>query len=164
MPSPDVHPTALTVLHIGAEQTMVLCSHGHQAATPLRLPLGAQTTAQTYFQHTPPTPLELEHAIAAVEDALMRIHPLVNRHSRLVTSNAVIGDIARLAGATVLPNQSVHLTLDGMEQVFQRLSARSLGRHISQDVLPEGAGFAATLLILREFMHHMNFDAITVQR
>ncbi|MBI2750501.1 MAG: hypothetical protein HYX43_14590 [Burkholderiales bacterium] len=31
---------------------------------------------------------------------------------------------------------------------------------LTQDVLPKDNGFAATLLILRELMHHLGFDRI----
>lgn len=30
--------------------------------------------------------------------------------------------------------------------------------------IPTDAGFAATLLILREFMHHLDFTSITIER
>lgn len=46
---------------------------------------------------------------------------------------------------------------------FQRLSAVSLGRPISLEGLPASADFAATLLILREFMHHLGFASITLK-
>jgi len=160
---PPATPAAepLTVLHIGAQQTTVLSRNGTSTATPLLLDLGAQKTAQQFFRHAPPTPYELENAIAAVEDEVMRVQPQVARDSRLVTSDTVIRDLARLAG--VAPAASMQLPIEAMEQVFQRLSALSLGRPASQDELPSDTAFAATLLILREFMHHLQFTSITIQ-
>lgn len=161
MPSGTSPSAPLTVLHIGAEQTTVLSRNGTTLATPLVLAVGAQKTAQLFFKHEPPTPYELENAIAAVEDEVMRVHSQIVPDSRLVTSDATIREIARLAGMT--PATPLQLSRDDMEQVFQRLTARSLGRPASQDAMPTDAAFAATLLILREFMQHLHFASITVQ-
>ncbi|MDP1943515.1 MAG: hypothetical protein Q8K76_06975 [Rhodoferax sp.] len=151
----------MTVLHIGAEQTTVLCRQGTTLTASLVLNVGAQKTAQLFFKHAPPTPYELENAIAAVEDEVMRVHTQIVPDASLVTSDAAIREIARLAGmAPVTPRQ---LSRDDMEQVFQRLTALSLGRPASQDDMPTDAAFAATLLILREFMQHLHFTSITVQ-
>jgi hypothetical protein len=49
-----------------------------------------------------------------------------------------------------------------MEQVFGRLAAIISGRPANQDILPITNTFVATLLILREVMHHLGFMNITV--
>jgi len=162
MPPEPPEPVPLTVLHIGTEQTTVLNGNAGQAA-PLLLSVGAQKTARQFFRHAPPTPLELENAIAAVEDEAMRVRPLVVSGSRLVTSDTTIGEIARLAGVMSSPAQVTQLSLEAMEQVFQRLAALSQGRPTTQDAMPADTTFAATLLILREFMQHLHFTSITVQ-
>jgi hypothetical protein len=38
-----------------------------------------------------------------------------------------------------------------------------MGRPPASEGLPAGGAFAATLLILRELMHHLKFAAITVR-
>jgi exopolyphosphatase/pppGpp-phosphohydrolase len=161
LPSGTAPAASLTVLHIGAEQTTVRHHQGSTQATPLALDIGAQKTAQQFFKHAPPSPYELENAIATVEDEVMRVRPQIVPGSRLVTSDAAIREIARLAG--LAPAAQIELPLDAMEQVFQRLTARSLGRPASQDDMPTDTAFAATLLILREFMQHLHFASITVQ-
>ena len=50
-----------------------------------------------------------------------------------------------------------------MEQTFERLIALALGRPALREGIPTSAEFAATLLIMREFMHHMQFASITVK-
>jgi hypothetical protein len=47
--------------------------------------------------------------------------------------------------------------------MFDRMAAISMGRPAGQDTLPAGAAFRATLLILREFMHHLQFQSITLK-
>lgn len=161
MPAATSPTAALTMLHIGAEQTTVLFRQGSTVAIPLVLDIGTQKTAQLFFKHAPPTPYELENAIAAVEDEVMRVQAQIVPGSCLVTSDAAIGEIARLAG--MAPAAPLQLSRDDMEQVFQRLTALSLGRPASQDAMPTDATFASTLLILREFMQHLHFTSITVQ-
>lgn len=51
-----------------------------------------------------------------------------------------------------------------MERLFDQLAARVQGRPASQTDIPDDPAFYASLLILREFLHHLQFPAITVQR
>ena len=46
------------------------------------------------------------------------------------------------------------MTIETVEQWFQRLAAASLGQPGAMQGLPAGREAAATLLVLREFMHH----------
>jgi len=50
-----------------------------------------------------------------------------------------------------------------MEKTFDRLASVSLGRPAAHEGLPDSTAFAATLLILREFMHHLKFASLTVK-
>jgi hypothetical protein len=80
--------------------------------------------------------------------------------SKLFTVDAVIRDIARLAGGA--DSAEYTLSLGAMERTFDRLAAVPLGTPASQQGIPGSAAFAATLLILREFMHHLRFSSIVV--
>ena len=97
----------------------------------------------------------------AVEDEVTRARTLLARGSSLFTADAAVREIALLAGAPDRPEWV--LTLDAMERTFDRLAAVTLGRPASREGLPSSAAFAATLLILREFMHHLQFESITVK-
>ena len=153
---------ALTVLHIGAEHTAIATGHGAEATAVLVLDIGAQKTARQFFRRSPPTPLEMENAIATVEDEVIRAVPMLAPGTALLCSDAVAREIALLAG--VAPGESMAMPLDAMERVFERLAAVAEGRPVVREGLPQGADFAAALLILREFMHHLRFGAITVLR
>ncbi|MFZ3220353.1 MAG: hypothetical protein WA174_09980 [Rhodoferax sp.] len=152
--------TAITVLELGAQHTGVASGSGPVAVATRNLAIGAQRTAHTFFKRALPTPLELETAIATVEDEVTRVRAILAPDSRLYTADAAVREIALLAG--VPPAATMHLTLEAVEQTFNRLAALSEGRPATQDALPPTAAFAATLLILREFMHHLQFAAITV--
>lgn len=150
----------LVLLHIGDEHTGVAFGQGAEPAARLTLAIGAESTAREHFRHSPPSPLELENAIMTVEDEVTRALPLIVAGATLVTSDAAIREIALLSGVTA--GERMALSLDAMERCFDRLAQRSLGRPISSDNLPTSTSFAASLLILREFMHHLRFEAITV--
>ena len=152
--------TPITVLELGAEHTGVASGSAHAPAATLVLAIGSQHTARAFFKHAVPTPLELETAIATVEDEVTRARAILAQGSQLYTTDAAVREIALLAGVPAAA--TLHLTLEAVEHTFNRLTALSLGRPATQDVLPPNAAFAATLLILREFMHHLQFASITV--
>lgn len=149
-----------TVLHIGAEQTAVASGGGVEPAATLVLAIGSRKTAADYFKHDPPTPGEMENAIMTVEDEVSRARQMTAAGSALFTADAAVREIAHVAGVADQPE--LILTREAMERTFERLAAVTLGRPASGEEIPAGAAFAATLLILREFMHHLQFSSITV--
>lgn len=103
----------------------------------------------------------MENAINLVEDELFRIRHSIVKGSTLSTTDASVRSIATIAG---VPDQPyMLLTRDLVEQIFNRLAAIVQGRPASQDSIPTTAKFSATLLILREFMHHLDFASIEVR-
>ena len=54
------------------------------------------------------------------------------------------------------------MTIEVVEQWFQRLASASLGQPGALQGLPSGREAAATLLVLREFMHHRGHTSIVV--
>ena len=152
--------TAITLLHIGEEQTAVATGTGTEPDAVLVFAIGSKRTAADFFKHTPPTPGELENAILVVEDEVSRLRTITANASALFSAGPDIREIALAAG---VPNQPVMiLALDAVEQTFDRLAALTLGRPASSAGIPATATFAATLLILREFMHHLQFASIAV--
>ena len=131
-------------LHIGAERTTV---------ADAALALGWRSIARDHFRHDPPSPLEIENAIAAVEDEVGRMHNAIAKGGALLTGDPAILEIALAAGVT--PSAETRLTLDAVEHMFTRLAAGAHG-------LPAGHEFAATLLILRELMHHLGFMSVLI--
>lgn len=150
----------VVVLHIGAEQSGIAVGVGPQADLVKPLPVGSERTARAYFRTTPPSPLAMEQAIQVVEDVVMPLRADIPREALLFGADATLGEIARLAGAD--QSEPIRLTLDAMERLFNRLSAVVEGSPSAHQGLPESNSFAARLLILREFMHHLQFAQITV--
>lgn len=151
----------ITLLHIGADQTTVATANNAGPAATLTLALGSQKTATDFFKHAPPTPLEMENAIMAIEDEVSRARTWIADGSVLYSTDPVVREIALMAGVTDQP--ALTLSIEAVEETFERLAAVTLGRPAASDNIPTDAAFAATLVILREFMHHLRFSSITVK-
>ena len=151
---------SITLLHVGAEQTSIAVGNRRDADATLALSIGSKKTAREHFRHVPPTPGELEDAIATIEDTLAPARAEIPNASALFTTDVAIREIASIAGIAGAPNAT--LALAAVEQTFQRLAAVALGGLAAGRGIPASAEFAETLLILREFMHHMRFPSITV--
>ncbi|NCT84601.1 MAG: esterase [Comamonadaceae bacterium] len=136
-------------LHIGDEQ-LLLSAPG---LAEQRLDLGAARIARAFFRQDPPTPQDIEQAIDFTEDQLMRLGPR-REAGPLWSPSARLQPWAAVAGPT--------LAVDTVEQWFERLALAAQGRSDALDGLPPGREAAATLLVLREFMHHRGHGRITV--
>jgi hypothetical protein len=80
-------------------------------------------------------------------------------NSTLFTTDTAVREIAHLAGVPGRPE--LILSLESVERLFDLLAALSFGRPASSAGIPSDPTFAATLLILREFMHHLKFTLIS---
>jgi exopolyphosphatase/pppGpp-phosphohydrolase len=158
----------LAVLHLGEDQSGVALGSGTVPDQIMLLALGLERTARTFFKHTPPLPLEIENAIQVVEDEVMAARAAALGQPLLFTSDATIVDMAHIAGNFASDNDgnsagvNLHMSLEQVEQLFNQLAARSQGRPASQTDIPDDLRFSAALLILREFMHHLQFQRITI--
>ena len=149
---------ALTLLDIQAEQTLVATAKPETML--LQLEIGAERSARELLRHTPPRRSEFEMAIEPIEDEIISKHRLIDKNSVLVTDNPELKAIALLAG--IPDSKHMLLPIDVMERVFSRLAAVIQGKPASAEGIPEDNAFAMRLLILREFMHHLQFDSIHI--
>lgn len=152
--------TAAIHLHIGVDHTTVRKSLAGVPAGFMVLTIGSGTTATEFFEHTPPTPLEMENAIQSVEDEVTRARVLATPDCALLTHDACVRALALRSGG--LAGQNMLLSIDAVERQFDLLAALTQGRPATSAGIPTDIGFAATLLILREFMHHLQFSAIKI--
>ena len=131
-------------LHIGEERTTI---------ADAAFAFGWRSIGRDHFKHDPPAPLEIENAIAAVEDEVERVHKAIAKGGVLRTRDPAILAIAVAAG--VPQGAEATLSVEAVEQTFTRLAAGARG-------LPAGQEFSATLLILRELMHHLGFSSVLI--
>lgn len=157
----------VVVLRLGDEEKTLV-----SGAQRIALAIGARRTAEAWFRHSPPTPLEFENAIMAVEDEIARAVAFASAGVAVLSDDGALRDIAALAGASGEVVQApaaalapVRLSVGAVENAFARLAAVALGRPVASAGLPEGdAGriLAAKLLVVRELMHHLDFAEINV--
>lgn len=123
--------------------------------------LGAAELARAHFKRWPPTPLEMENAISAVEDALAAARSqLPATPLELETTDPGIRAIAASGGLQGEP--PLALDRDTIERVFNHLVDIAEGLPSSPPA-PRPLEWAATLVILREMMHHWAIDSVSVQ-
>lgn len=143
----------LVWLHLGADTLWLVREGDDGAASALSLDLGTDSTARLFFRADLPRPLELERAIDHVEDELMRAVAWTAGRTTLATEHPLVLGLAP-SGAVV--------QRDAVEALFQRLASGALGDPSALKGVPTGREAAATLLILRELMHHLGFSQVVV--
>lgn len=157
------------LLHIGPDSITLdfTGASAADAATPsvvARLPLGL-TALQQQMRHAPlPTAGEVEACIAEVEDILMPRIAAWPRTGLLRTHDAEARHLAEAAAAAGHPAQPLPLTLsiDAVEEVFNRLADVLGGMPAARLGIPERPEFIAYLIVLRELMHHAGFVSLRV--
>ncbi len=112
------------------------------------LAIGFRRLAREHFKHQSPSALEIEGAIAAIEDEIARAKP--PHGMRPVTHDAMVREIALDAG--VSPGPAMVLAREAVEQAFERSIRR-----------PQDNERMASLLILRELVHHLDIACIDIK-
>lgn len=143
-------------LAIGPHETHAAVLHPDGSGREWQLPIGAAHPGVPLRRH-PPTALELEEAIAAVEDAVMPLMRQLPPGARLLTQDAFAQVLQ--TGLQCGPD----IPIDAVERAFDDMASVALGRPQSASAWPADAAFDGWLLVLREFMHHGAFDRITVE-
>lgn len=124
-----------------------------------RIAPGIEALVHAHLARPGAMAFKIESAITAVEDELARVPAAV--HGAAITSNdPQVLAIARVAG---LDAAAPVLSREAVEQVFQRLSAVALGRPAASEGLPDTLPFAASVVTLRELMHHLDITALALE-
>ncbi|CAM8638544.1 hypothetical protein MCEMSEM18_03333 [Comamonadaceae bacterium] len=152
--------TAQTILQLGAETRTVLCVEDGHVVLQQELPLGTASLARQWMRHTPPTPLDIEHAIEVTENVLMPLVAKLVRSEQLQLSGS--GAALILQGMGVAPDAALHWSLDEVEGLFNRITMVSQGRPIGNEALPTAPEFYAAMVIVRECLHHLRFGGVVV--
>lgn len=150
----------VATLQVGNEQSSLALSATSDADRLLSMPVGVQQLVRQVLKHSPPTPGELEAAIAAIENAVMPLHALVPANAALRSADACVWDLALAVNPAA--QVGMDLSIDAVEQLFDLLVALALGRPASIAGIPSNARFAAALLMVRELMHHLHFNSLRV--
>lgn len=153
--------TDVTVLEMRGDTSVVRRVAGAQTLFQREFPLGVDSLVQQSLRHKPPRPIELEHAIEVTEEALMPLAAQFASSAGLILQGLGASLIAHSLVTSGIAQTA--LTLDEVEALFNRLVSVSQGRPASQESLPTDARFFAAMLMLREFMHHLQFAHVTLE-
>ncbi|NBX20113.1 MAG: hypothetical protein EBR58_01420, partial [Betaproteobacteria bacterium] len=112
----------------------MLCTQDGHVVLQQELQLGTASLARQWMRHTPPTPLDIEHAIEVTEDVLMPLAAKLGRTEQLQLSGS--GAALILQGVGAAPDVALHWSLDEVEDLFNRIAMVSQGRPIGHEALP----------------------------
>ena len=142
--------TACVELELAPEQLILRTSAGAGPVTQHLLPLGLNQLCQLFGQRQP-TALQLENAIAEVEDAIMPAGRLLPAGMQVLQLRSAL--LPTLLHAATGHADASSASREAVEALFSALAARAEGG-ASVALLPPTAEAAAALLIVRECMHH----------
>ena len=115
----------------------------------------------TALSRSPPTAIELENAIAGVEDSVMSLATTFASAAELATSDPLARRLAELDRGRSAPGDK--LSLDVVESLFNDMAAVAQGRPSAGSPFLDKA-LCGYLVILREFMHHLGYTRLLVRR
>jgi hypothetical protein len=128
---------------------------GNLLKNEIYLPIGYEQIAAQYFEHNIPTVAEVDYAINVIEDELMSNKSLISNNAMLICSDKILIDIL---------TQNIELknifTRQEIEDLFSKYANVSMGEPLSRYNLDINPNNYATMLILREIMHHLNYKEL----
>lgn len=133
----------------------------HFADQQLSLPIGSQAILGKVLPDELPSPLATETAIMQIEDQIMPLYAQLPQPAQLYTDNPQIQWMAQQLGQA--NNANVEISLEQVEDLFNRLADIIHGKPATLDSLPITREFTLTLLILREMLNHWRMTSVRVE-
>nr|WP_321451886.1 hypothetical protein [uncultured Carboxylicivirga sp.] len=125
----------------------------------LSLPIGYNYIRSTYFKHELPTEAEIEYAINYIEDELMSNKALLNTNDQLISADENIVNLFRKNGLTEL-----RYARQRVEDLFNQYAYIVMGASPVISGIEVNQQDVAIILILREILHHLDFDSIQLAK
>lgn len=158
-----VVPVPAPIVIVAIHDDDIVMAIGHQAIVDSLSshPLGLAHQAARWVHQGLISEAAIEQAIADIEEVVMPLRSALPPSAQLFSADADFLTLARFAGMPV-DARTWFLSIDVLEQLFNRWIARTQGRPASQDGLPVTARFGVALLVLREWLHHLGFSGVTL--
>jgi hypothetical protein len=151
-------PSAL--LHMSGEETWLLMGASEEPVVAAQLRVGLRKSVRDFFRHDRIDALGVERAIAGLEEEIMKLAPLVLRAASLYTADPVAFDIAAMSGVSL--TAMTELSRQALEITFEGWVRATLGYAGPRDTTLQSRELAAGILILREVLHHLYFEGVTI--
>lgn len=136
-----------------------LLHDAHDGTLLGQIEAGPQAMIEQHFQRAPLHAAALERAIEWTEDRIQQAKLQLPPGSRLSTQDV---HVRRLAQAAGLQQADLSLHVGAVEQLFSRLVLQSFGQSPGQQALPKDPTLFATVVLLREMLHHLRFERIEI--
>lgn len=169
----DLASQLATIQHQLPQEESMLVHLGRHACTFVPLPqpqskeiefgilshdihIGVEQIASDFFQHDIPGEPELDHAINCIEDELMRNLVLKSAGRKLISADQLHAAIFNVTDGVA------EFSREQVEALFTRYAWLSMGRASATDNLQTGKHTYAALLILREMLHHLDYQTLLI--
>lgn len=149
----STEPINIRLLEITNKDVIFYLFEENLLKNEISLPIGYEQIASQYFKHNIPTVAEVDYAINVIEDELMSNKSLINNNETLICSDKILIDI--LTKNIELKNI---FTRQEIEDLFSKYANVSMGEPLSRYYLDINPNNYAAMLILREIMHHLNYN------
>jgi len=153
---------SVTVLRIHSEQFILETASDNKTKTQATITASSIPTILDKLKHEPAEAIEIEAAIADIEDQLMPVIKHLPSRRCLATSEQAFWKIAKVRGYN--SEEKFQLDIDTVEEIFNRLVDVAYGTPAHRLDVPEDREFAATVLFLRELMHHAGFNSLVLSQ
>lgn len=123
----------------------------------ITLNAGYKRISDTFFERDIPNEAEIEFAINSIEDELMHNKDLLGRKGYLFTSDRNLIAIFKKNGLNELT-----YSRQGVEDLFSKYARVMMGAPSSEIDAEITREDVAIVLILREIMHHLDFEELRI--
>ena len=154
---PEKYPGTVRLLNIDKTVLRFQYVVNHSLQKEIILKAGYQTIAERFFMHSIPTEAETEYAINYIEDELMSSKELHNQGETLISSDQHLTKLFRKNDL----EKSTYSRQD-VEDLFSQYTYVVMGRLSSVKRSTVTREDFATILLLREITHHLDFGAINI--
>jgi hypothetical protein len=154
-----------TALHLrlSFEPAAAVLKNLTQAHMPaLRIDFSHARMEALFFPNGQLNALQLERAIEWVEDRIQAARPDWPKGAKLFTHETDLHTLATVSGVPAGDQRVLHV--DAVEQSFSRLVMQAMGQAPQQEALPSGGRFFASVVFVRELMHHLHFPQIWLDK
>ncbi len=123
----------------------------------IELPLGYEAISSKFFKSSMLTEAETEYAINYIEDHLMSNKEFINHQETLESKSKSIADVLSKNG--LLQGEHSRKTIEDLFNNYARIVMGTPSTLMDIEITKDDF---ATLLVLREVMHHLNFESISI--
>lgn len=154
------HPARWATLHldVGAQATALVLRSPGAADERFALAVGLHNLWPMDGPGHGPSAWAIEHAIQVVEDQIATVHHRVPAGARLEMPGSAVALLRREGAIPAISHEAISLAT--VEQWYQALAARAEGAPSARGTGFDDPSGDALVLILRELMHHLGFEAL----